>query len=236
MIKILLSSLLTFTSPCKITPSDWFGNIGKTTTTLNNHIETESFVFIREAENTFCTYGQKSGKYCFYRAGSRLFRSKKFKKVYGFIKESGMIVWSKKGWKSHLKHPCGMKTGVTCTVGVDNLVGRGGRTWRTNDGNQTTVETVEVEKTGGKFCFVGNETGRVCASYDEKKRRFASEKVSWITGTMHPNGQILWSNGFSTQMKGDLCRDYSNSQVGNENERKEIKIIKENDTGIALVV
>jgi len=211
---------------CKVSVEDWFGNVGKTTARHRGRTITEFFVFIRESENDFCTYGQRSGKTCFYRAGTSLFRSRKFKAVYGFIKDSGMIMWSV-GAQSHLAHPCGMTKGVTCTVQANNLVGRAGRTWRTTDVTLATVEKNEVEKEGEKFCFVGNITGRVCATYDEETRRFTSDKKSWITGTLHPNGQILWSHGFGTYFKGDLCRDYSNSEVGNENERRKIEIIKE---------
>ena len=178
---------------------------------------------MRESEDKYCTYGQKSGKHCFYRSGTRLFRSLE-NKAYGFIQKTGMIMWSD-GAQSYQTHPCGMTEGTTCTVFPSNLVGRSGRSWKTFDEKLKTVETVKMEKSESKFCFIGSSTGRVCTTYDSRKRRFISD--TWVTGTLHPNGQILWSNGFATQMDGDLCMDVGNREVGSENMRVQIDKIKE---------
>lgn len=122
----------------------------------------------------------------------------------GCFQEGGDVKFNH-GYTARLVFPCG-KTDGGCTVQPSDLVGKTGRSYDTRDPEKkTTSMLTRIGLEDDMYCFYDTVVGKVCASLNE--HNMFEIPGEWVTGRLEPNGEIVWSHGYTTSIIGDLCAE-----------------------------
>lgn len=194
---------------CEVTPESWLGSVAKSWNNQTPDEVEEYFVFTREAEDIFCTSGEESGVNCYsYDDKTKCITHNTHKNVKGCANENGEVEWSHGPYTSALVDPCGKKG--ECKVEWDDLVDRSGISWDTRDESKKTESYWYLEKEDGTYCFMFTSVGRVCGKTDGRMLLFHD---TWHTGRLEPNGEITWSNGYTSKVDGPICGEKAKKEV-----------------------
>lgn len=182
---------------CKV---DWTSWSGVRATDFRGDKIVGKSVFARMGPNVWVvTYNTK--KHRFVRKGNTLVFAKN--NLVGELKRNGEIWWNNEGMVSRLDDPCPKVE--SCAKDEVRMHNSKGRTWITWDTSRTTYEKYRTWRRGSSYCIKGTKTKVHC--HKLVGNRLINEKVSWMWATIQPNGDLVWSNGFTSRPDKSPCQE-----------------------------
>jgi len=121
--------------------------------------------------------------------------------LFGSKRENGEIQWNN-GVVSRLENPCPKVE--RCARDALSLHGTKGRTWITWDDSRTTYEEYKFWREGRRYCIQGTKTKKNC--HFLVGNRLINEKSKWMSATIQPNGDLVWSHGFTSRPEKSPCQ------------------------------
>jgi len=92
-----------------------------------------------------------------------------------------------------------------CQLDLDILLGKAGKSWKTDDEEKTVTDEIEFTKSirEGKIGLRGNNTDKTV--WWMSGDRLVNVQ-SQVYAEMDGEGRLVWSNGFTSEFEGGLCR------------------------------
>lgn len=156
-------------------------------------------LFSRVGPDEWCTHGTSSGYNCVKQEGDKFLFEKDGLKTTGSLQPNGDIDWTH-GYTTRLWNPCKVES---CNATFEDMEGMSYFTWNSWDAHMKTIDNFELQRRGRLYCTNGDVSGKNC--YHRRENMLEHVKYDWIKGRLLPDGEIKWSNGFTSRAEKNPC-------------------------------